>query len=449
MAVESNGEVCGKSDITRLPAGFIPDRIQSKAYGLALDIGTTPVIGVLCDLKTGRPVAATARANPQSVFGADVISRIHYASQSLESLKNMQQKIVGCVNEIIAALSHGISQKDISDVAVVGNPAMNHLFLGIDASALARSPFMPVFTSAKTLTSAELCLNVNPSGKVYMLPNIAGHVGADLTGVMLASSLPFLPGASLVVDIGTNGEALLSKDGKIVACSTAAGPAFEGASIHQGMRAAAGAIEGVDLSGGQVSLRVIGGGAPVGICGSGLLDVIAQLLEMGLINHKGRFYDADTALDNGVAQTLARRLYKDAHGGGFVLYEGGRSGQIILTQQDIRSVQLAKGAIAAGAKLMMNHLGVTAGSLDRVMISGAFGSFIKPESALRIGLLPPVPPEKVAAIGNAAGAGACMALLSAKQREIAEGYAPKVEHIELATHPDFINEHMKAMYFPT
>lgn len=423
---------------------------SAQAYGVAFDIGTTTVVGILCDLVTGRELGTAARTNPQSVFGADVISRIQYSSESAERLRAMQQMILDCVNDIVDELSaeYDIPAEMIYDVTVAGNTTMSHLFLGVDAVQMARSPFAPVFSAAVTAGANALHLGVNPNARVYLLPNIAGHVGADIVGVLLATRLYKLPGANMAIDIGTNGEIVLAKDGRAVTCSTAAGPAFEGAAIYQGMRAATGAIEGVRITPDEVLLTVIGDAEPVGICGSGLIDAAAQLLQSGIMNWKGRFLTPQAALDKGMSPELAGRLYEDDTGGGFILYQDGSGRKVVLTQKDIREVQLAKGAISAGIKILMDVMGVELEDLSRVMIAGAFGNYIKRESALRIGLLPQVALEKVAAIGNAAGTGVCMALLSEEMRGEGEAEAAKIEHVELSNHPDFKDEHLKGMYFP-
>ena len=440
-----------KKDLAKLPDWFIPERHQAdSAYGIAFDIGTTTVAGILCDLKTGTVMDAAAVANPQSAFGADVISRIHYSSLSTGNREEIQKTIIDCLNGIISELTqaNGIPPESVIDIIVAGNTTMGHLLLGVDASPLARAPFKPAFRAAVTVSAIDLNLSNSPEATVYLLPSIAGHVGADIVGVMLATALSGLPGVNLVIDIGTNGEIVLSRDGKAAACSTAAGPAFEGAAVYQGMRAATGAIESVVIHEGSVHLSVIGDTVPIGICGSGLIDAIAQLLNAGLLDYKGRMLDRNTALQKDIHPMLAGRLYTDNKGRGFILHGDEAGGKVVLTQSDIREVQLAKGAIAAGIKILMNHMGVAAHEINSVMIAGAFGSYVKTESALRIGLLPGVSPGKVRAIGNAAGAGACMALLSREQRELANREADNTLHIELSAHAGFTSMHMASMYFP-
>jgi len=444
---ENQDDLGRKARMSILPPDFIADCKQTDepAYGVAFDIGTTTVVGMLCDLTRGMPIRAIARTNPQGIYGGDVISRIQYAAESPEHLQAIQRKVLDCFNEIIHRFmqEEGIARGQIKEITVVGNTAMSHLFLGIDASSLARAPFEPVFTSAVTMLASDLGLFAAEDAKVYLLPNIAGHVGSDITAVMLATALYDLPGVNLVIDIGTNGEVLLSRKGEMLACSTAAGPAFEGASIRFGMRAAIGAIEQVDFTRGDVCLDVIGDVEPTGMCGSGLISLVAQMLDQGLITTRGRLLNRETALEQGISETFANRLYSDESGGGFVLHK-----DIVLTQKDIREVQLAKGAIAAGIEVLLDRFGLSSSEIDHVMIAGAFGNYVRVEDALRIGLLPPVLPERVVPIGNAAGVGACMALLSAKHRELAEREAEKVLHLELSNDASFVNKHMRAMSFP-
>ncbi len=422
---------------------------QNDCYGAAFDIGTTTVVGMLWDLEQGTLRAVSARANPQRVFGADVISRIQYSSVSSQNLREMQEKIIACFSEIFTEFEkqEGVRRSHIYEITVAGNTTMSHLFLGVSPDSLARAPFTPVFCSSVDTLAEALGLNCNPKANVHLLPNISGHVGSDMAAVLVASDLKEKKGCNLVIDIGTNGEILLAKDGKIVTCSTAAGPAFEGASISCGMRAAEGAIEKVMMQEGHLELSVIGEQEPVGICGSGLIDAIAQMLDCGILNEEGRILEQTAAESKGIRKELTDRLYDGEQGRGFILHRKEGEGEILLTQKDIREVQLAKGAIFAGIKIVMGELGVKAEELDCVLLAGAFGNYIKRESALRIGLFPKIALEKVIGIGNAAGTGVSMALLSDTKRAYADHLAKEALHIELASHPDFQAEFFKAMYF--
>lgn len=395
----------------RLPRGFAPD--VGSGLGAAFDIGTTTLAGVLYDLKTGEALSAVSRANPQGVRGADVISRIGACSTDV-GLSELHSLIIDAVNGMLSELTS--DPRAVSALSVCGNSTMSHIFLNIDPSPLARAPFEPRFLDPPARTADALGVAASPEAPVYMLPLIAGHVGGDITGVLLASDMS---GKTLAVDVGTNGEVVLEAGGARFACSTAAGPAFEGASISQGMRAARGAIERVKIIDGRAEVAVIGGARAEGICGSGLIDCVAALLDAGLIDKKGRL-----------------------SGGEFLLKDG-----VSVTQKDVREVQLAKAAIAAGMSILMKEAGVTANELDRVLLAGAFGSHIDARAALRIGLLPPVGENRVASVGNAAAAGAAMALLSARARGNAHGLARGTAHIDLAAHPDFQSEFVRHMYF--
>lgn len=455
QVLSATGNMGRKKDMARLPEGFVPDRYEWKpgepkeCYGLAFDIGTTTVVGMLWDLRKAEPVGAAARTNPQSDYGADVISRIMYCGKEEGNLKRMQQKITDCFNDIICEFEeeYGIDPATINKVIAVGNTTMSHLLLAVDPQSLALAPFSPGFTGPVSINAKDLNLIISENAVVNVLPNIAGHVGSDIVAVLLSSGLSEMDGANLAIDIGTNGEILLASSGSVLTCSTAAGPAFEGACIHHGMRAATGAIEGVIIQGGEVKLSVIGDVKPVGICGSGLIDCVAELLKSGMITKKGKLLTKEEAERAGLPDSLAKRLVDGESGKSFILYSDPEGRDIYITQKDVREVQLAKGAILAGIQIMMQELKLEDSHLNNVLLAGAFGNYIKKESALAIGLLPAVSLDKVISIGNAAGAGACMALLSKSSLEEANRLAREVNHIELAAHPDFQDVYLQAMYF--
>ncbi|MBR2329319.1 MAG: DUF4445 domain-containing protein, partial [Clostridia bacterium] len=413
-----------------------------SCYGLAIDIGTTTAVTMLWDLNTYECLGTAARTNPQSLYGGDVISRIQHCAMSETGLSELQCCIIGCVNDMIEELAqkHHVAPLHIYDITVVGNTTMGHLFLGIDPKPLARSPFAPVFTEGQRRRAYELNLSSAPLADVYFLPHMAGHVGADITGVLLSTGINEKQGAYLAIDIGTNGEILLSHNGKVLACSTAAGPAFEGACIYKGMRAAEGAIERVSIQDEDISISTIGDKPAVGICGSGLIDAVAALIKLGVIDSSGKMLSRAEAAH--LPTKLIQRITEHDGKPAFAL-----SGEVILTQQDIREVQLAKGAIRAGAETLMQSVGLAASDLDGVLLAGAFGSYIDKHSALEIGLLPDVSPEKIASVGNAAGAGASMALMSAAARKKAEVLAAEVKHIELSANPQFQEKYIEAMGF--
>ena len=414
----------------------------ARCYGLAIDIGTTTAVTMLWDLNTYECLGTAARTNPQSLYGGDVISRIQHCAMSETGLDELQRCIIGCVNDMIEELAqkHCIAPLHIYDITIVGNTTMGHLFLGIDPKPLARSPFAPVFTQAQRRRAYELSLAAAPLANVYFLPHMAGHVGADITGVLLSTGIKEKQGAYLAIDIGTNGEILLCHNGHVLACSTAAGPAFEGACIYKGMRAANGAIERVKVENDDIAISTIGNKPAVGICGSGLIDAVAALIKLGVIDSSGRMLSKSEAAH--LPQEIAHRITEQDGKPAFTL-----SGDVILTQQDIREVQLAKGAIRAGAETLMQSVGLAASDLDGVLLAGAFGSYIDKLSALEIGLLPDLSADKISSVGNAAGAGASMALLSAATRQNAEVLAAEVEHVELSANPEFQEAYIKAMGF--
>ncbi|MDF2654676.1 MAG: corrinoid activation/reration protein [Bacillota bacterium] len=444
-----------KSKLLFLPDDFNPQQEPAQTdgrskYGVAFDIGTTTVVGMLWDLTNTRLVDVTSRTNPQSTYGADVISRITYSMESQEHLMLLRDKVRTCLNEMIAEFHtrHLIEPADIFKATVVGNTTMSHLFLGLSPSTLALAPFEPAFSGPVEKSAVELGLTMNEAAKVYVLPNIAGHVGSDIVGVILASGIQELSGVRLAIDIGTNGEIVLSDNGRMLVCSTAAGPAFEGARIYQGMRAAKGSIEGVSIEEENVIIKVIENTEPIGICGSGLIDAVAVMLDAGIINYKGNILSGEDAVKQGIHSELAERLRKGKNGNEFVLAWKEAEEDIVITQKDIREVQLAKGAVYGGIIILMQCLGVSLSQLEEIMLAGAFGSYINKKSILRIGMLPNVEENKISHIGNAAGVGACMALLSETERIKAYVQSEDAEHIELALHPDFQREYINAMYFP-
>lgn len=433
-----NGSDCKKRMVS-LPDGFelnldtnrVFDEIgtgdsRNNIYGIAYDIGTTTVAGMLWNLSTGDLVDVDTMTNFQSLYGADVISRIAYSMLEENGLARLQNIIIACLNEIVANMCerNSIRPQDICDATIVGNTTMSHLVWGVSPASLSRTPFVPVFTAAQDTSAHDLGINICENANVHLLPNIAGHVGSDITAIILASGISEMKGCHIAIDIGTNGEVVAIKDGRMACCSTAAGPAFEGASITHGMRAADGAIEKVVISDEGVSIQTVGNAPAIGICGSGLIDAVAQLLDAGIVDESGRMLT-----DNG----------------NFILSEGDKP--VKITQNDIREVQLAKGAILAGIQTLMKSLNMDIEDIDSIMLAGAFGNYIDIHSALRIGLLPQVDEDIVKLIGNAAGNGSSMALLSSKARSQANEIAVQVEHIDLSCNQEFQNYFIKAMSF--
>ncbi|NBJ14207.1 MAG: DUF4445 domain-containing protein [Dehalobacter sp. 4CP] len=437
--------VTAGNDLLAVESGNTLDRI----FGLAIDIGTTTVVAYLMNLNNGKIIAREAITNPQQGAGADVISRINYASDHPDGLVQLQIQVVEGLNQIIANMCRqkGIVLEEIYQAVVVGNTTMSHLFLGIDPTYLGPAPFIPGFRQAVTVKASELGLRILSDAPVTVLPIVAGYVGSDTVGVMLSGQIDQLKGIHLFIDIGTNGEMVLAGKGRILTCSTAAGPAFEGAGIKFGMRAADGAIERVKITD-NVELGVIGKeNEPVrGICGSGLIDAISEMHKAGIINSQGRIIDHASASKE-LSPALRDRILNDNGIREFVLAwkESAAGENITITQMDIRGLQLAKGAVLAGVRILMIHLGVQPDDLEMIHLAGAFGNYIAKESALGIGLLPQVPVEKIQSIGNAAGNGAQMALLSIVEMSRADRLARDAEHIELSTEELFQDKYMESL----
>lgn len=413
----------------------------SKSYGLAIDIGTTTVVAYLLELETGKRVAIESMTNPQVAYGEDVVSRITHVITVENGLHRLGDIIRSGINSLIEQLikKTNITQDQIEEMTIVGNSVMHHLFLKLTPEFIGRSPFVPVTHMPMNVKARDIGINVNPSGNIHVLPLEAGYVGADNVGVLIASEIYKSPEVSLVIDIGTNGEIVLGNNERLFSVSCAAGPALEGAHIKFGMRAAAGAIERVAIGENfEPTYKTIGDEKPRGICGSGIIDVMAELFRVGIIEKNGRFADLDTP--------RLRRTNKVKE---YVLEwasEAAINSDIVITQKDVREVQLAKGAMYAGAIILMKRFGCT--EIDRILLAGAFGNYIDKKSAMLIGLYPDCDLERVVSVGNAAGEGAIMALLSKEKREEATRIARSVEYIELTLEEDFEPEFMNAMYFP-
>ncbi len=402
------------------------DAPSTRWIGLAVDIGTTKIAVYLVDLKTGEIAASSGLMNPQISYGEDVVSRIYTAGQSAENAAKLQSLVVDALNASVAALcaETGSDPSHVADAVIVGNTVIHHLFLGLSVHQLGVIPYVPAVRAEVDVKARDLGLKMAPGGYVHMLPNIAGYVGADHVAMLLATETDEREGVTLAIDIGTNTEICLNCRGTMKSVSCASGPAFEGAHIRFGMRAARGAIERVRMSDGRLEIQTIGGSAPVGICGSGLLDAIAQMRQNGVIDPSGRMLD----------HALVRRLDERRE---FVLVERPGEDDITISQKDVRELQAAKTAIRLGIQALIEDAGIAEADIDRVIIAGAFGTFIDVQSAIGIGMLPPLPLERFQQVGNAAGTGARLALISRDKRRAALEIAAKDGYIELATIPDF------------
>jgi uncharacterized 2Fe-2S/4Fe-4S cluster protein (DUF4445 family) len=402
------------------------DAPSTRWIGLAVDIGTTKIAVYLMDMKSGDLAASSGLMNPQIPYGEDVVSRIYTAGTSEENAGKLQALLVDDLNRSVAALCAeiGSDPSHIADAVIVGNTAIHHLFLRLPVQQLGLSPYVPAVCSAVDIKARDIGLKTAPGGYVHMLPNIAGYVGADHVAMLLATRMNEREGVTLALDIGTNTEICLNCRGTMKSVSCASGPAFEGAHIQFGMRAAKGAIEHVRLSGERLEIQTIGGGAPAGICGSGLLDAIAQMLQNGVIDASGRMQEHPL-----VRQRNGRRE--------FVLAERPGADDITISQKDVRELQAAKAAIRLGIQTLLEDSGIVEADIDRVFIAGAFGTYIDVQSAVAIGMLPPLPLERFQQVGNAAGTGARLALISRDQRRTAAAIAARDGYIELACIPEF------------
>ena len=392
-------------------------------YGLAVDIGTTTMAFYIVNLLFGTVVDVKTAINPQSKFGADVISRISYGAENENGVKNLQSVLINSINKTINEYCEesGIAFDDFVKVSIVGNTTMLHNFMGVDALPIAHAPFTPVFTEVKKMTAKEIGIKIHEDGEVVLSPSKSGYVGADIVAGMASLDTTKIGKKYLFIDIGTNGEMALVTPDKILACATAAGPAFEGANISHGMAATIGAISKVSKDG----YEVIGNVEPIGICGSGLIDIVANMIDKEVLGMEGNISEDFVITNPNTSEKT----------------------NVLLTQQDVREVQLAKSAIASGINRMLSIGGVEVEDLDNIYLAGGFGNYINVESAVRIGLLPNVPLEKYVQIGNTAGTGAVLALKSEGFMKEQEELIKKMEYIELSTDDEFSMEFAMNMFF--
>ena len=442
-------------EVVRLQPGY-----AEGLYGLAIDVGSTTIVCHLCDLRTGAVLATETMMNPQVRYGEDLMSRISYGMSEPQGVERMHRAVVRALNELAARATAaiGLSVEDVLDCVVVGNPVMHHLLLGIDPVELGGAPFSLATSRALDFKARDLGLNLGVAAHVHILPCIAGHVGADHVAVLLAEAPHKQDEMMLVIDVGTNAELSLGDRQQLLCASSPTGPAFEGAQITHGQRAAPGAIERVriDRATLEPSVRVIGHEAwigpsatePVpaealatGICGSGIIEAVAELFLAGILRSDGRFDEA--------AAARTERLRFEGRKGQFVLLDAGQTVSglpIVVTQDDVRAIQLAKAALYAGAKLLMARRGVD--RVGRIVLAGAFGSYIDPLHAMVLGMIPDCDLERVHAVGNAAGDGARIALLNREQREEAGRVAEWARHVQTATEPSFQDEFVAAIALP-
>jgi uncharacterized 2Fe-2S/4Fe-4S cluster protein (DUF4445 family) len=432
------------------PLGVERGDTTAMAFGIAVDVGTTSVVTTLLELASGEVMASVSSLNPQATFGGDLMSRIAFAQWNPSNLRKLQSRVIGLLNQQIDELLErtGVLPQWVYKLTVVGNTCMHHVLLGIDPTYVGLSPYSAVLRHPLVLPARTLHLKVNPEARVCFLPIVAGFVGADAVAAALATRLDESDAMRAVVDIGTNGEVVMGTRERLIACSAPAGPALEGAQIRHGMRGAVGAIDRAWLADGDLRFHVIGDGPAQGICGSGLIDVVAAALDAGLIDWTGLI---QLERRDRFPAPLAGRLAERGEERLLVLVPRGEAagdGEIVLTQDDVRQLQLAKGAIGGGIRMLQHVLGVPDEALQDLMLAGGFGTYLSIPSAVRIGLIPPLAPGRIRYVGNAAALGAQLALVSEAERERAERLARSIEHLSLATHPDFQDLFVEAMNFP-
>jgi len=429
IAVDPTGEL-----IAALPP-------QTTPLGLATDIGTTSIAAYLVDLVDGVILDKQGEMNPQIAYGEDVVSRIHFTNENSGGRVQLQRLVAETINRLAAELcaASGYNIDQIVDFTVVGNTAMHHLFTGLPVRQLGESPYVPVTSESLSILAGELGINGAVGAKIFLPPIIAGYVGADHSAMLLSTGVWQADKTTIAIDIGTNTEVSLVHDGRVLCCSCASGPAFEGAHITAGMRAAAGAIERVQLFENDLRIQTIGDLPAVGLCGSGIVDAIAVMVESELINHRGAI------------QKNHRLALTDDDGRPHLVLvpqsEAGIDRDIVVNRRDVVEIQLAKGAIRSGIEILLSEAGIDAGDIEQFLIAGAFGSYINVGSAIRLGLFPPIPLDRFRQVGNAAGMGAYQLLISNKSREQVGVLARNIEYVELTTHPRFSSEFMRQMSF--
>lgn len=425
------------------------------AYGVALDVGTTTIVGTLVDLSTGKDLAVASTVNRQAQHGYDVIARIKFSMEHDQGLSILQELVQESVNQVLIEVAEAakVDLNQIYEVSIAGNTTMSHLMLGVSPESLGSLPYVPVFSDAIEVSTVDLGLKTHPEANAHFLSNIGGYVGADTVAAILATELDQANSRTrMLIDIGTNCEIVLRRGDDLFACSTPAGPAFEGAKISCGMYAGHGAIERVSLSD-DCTIKTIGGGEPIGICGSGIVDIGAELLRTGIVDSTGRMLLRSELPDN--LPTGLRERVIDHNGEiEYCIAEkpqvdtvSSEAQPIVFTQRDMRELQLAKAAIRSGIDVLVKEVGLSIQDLDQLLIAGGFGSYLNKANAIRLGLIPDLPHDRIKIIGNAAIAGAKLALISQEQRRGGQAIASETQHLQIAETPDFQVYFMEAMIF--
>ncbi|PHX75704.1 MAG: metal-binding protein [Actinobacteria bacterium] len=418
-----------------------PGDTTSTRYAIAYDLGTTTVVATLLDLSTGTPVAVASMLNKQQPFGADVISRISATMMDPEALGRLRVLAQETLAELTREVCESIDPLNVYEVALAGNATMTQLLLGIDPEPLGVAPFIMASAIFPDVAASELGIEIHPRAKAFLMPSLGAYVGGDIISGALASGMDRDKRLRLFIDVGTNCEIILGDGERILATAAPAGPAFEAASIKCGVRAAPGAIETVKIVDGEIVLGTIDEEPAMGICGSGLVDACAVLVDAGLLDLSGRFVTNEIAMQ--IAPTLAPRLIEREGERIFTL-----EGDIFLSQRDVRELQFAKAAIATGWALLLEEFGVEESDVQQVLLAGSFGSYLSPASAVRIGLVPKLPTLRIVSAGNVAGEGAKMALLSLQERKGALALLEEIDYVELSDRSDFNDKFVDRLAFP-
>lgn len=427
-----------------------PGNTADRLYGVAVDIGTTTIAAYLYNLVSGEKLDVYSVLNPQKKFGADVLSRIEYSIKSPSASDEMNNVIISCINEIVRYFTsrNSLTKSDIYSIVLVGNTTMMHFLMNVTARNIAASPFVPATTLLHRFGTEEMGIDINPYGCAILFPCVSGYIGADTVAAVLSSGMYNDDEISLLIDIGTNGEIVLGNKEWLYSCSTAAGPAFEGANIRNGVGGVKGAIDSIHLDAGRVEYTTIGNEKAVGICGSGIVDAIASMVNASIIDETGRIMDSDENV--GLSDDLGKRIIDIDGVRAFLMLKSQECNSdvdIAVTQKDIREIQNAKAAIAAGIKTLVKRAGINMNDVSRVYLAGGFGSYINKDSALAIGLIPSELKGKIQSIGNSAGAGAIEGLLSEKMLKETEKIKSMIKYVELSASPEFVEEYVECMMF--
>ena len=442
----AEGEATGiffRDRLTAIEKGDTRDRL----FGAAIDIGTTTLACSLADMNTGNEIATVSMLNPQKQYGLDVLSRISYEIENgKDAVAALQNSITGAINDMLdeVAKSAEISLEQIYEITVAANSTMLHMLLGVDARKLGKAPFAPVFTSPKTLRASSIGINAASGAVLYCLPGVSSYIGADIVAGAFVCELDKAAGNIIFIDIGTNGEIVLSKKGQLFCCSCAAGPAFEGMNISAGMRAASGAIESIAIHESGVECGVIGNVAPAGICGSGIVSAVSELIRTGIVGKDGAFIKKDRLADGDYRQKLIRLNGTKRE---FIVAD--TTPALIITQRDVRHIQLAKGAILSGVYALLNSAGLQVEDLDGAVIAGQFGAHLPAESLVGVGIVPKELSGRIKYVGNTSKTGAYMALMSGAAKRELRKFSHKMKYVELSETPGYERLFSECLLFPS